>query len=123
MMIRIWLPEPCLRETIRQARSSGVRGSGRSTFPQGKFGTFNLGLADPNQSAAEFQFYWPRVFVQFDAYNAGNTEAIITVRCPEMHEVTFRVGPGELRRLHTNWGSPSSKVSIRIQECSRPSTR
>ena len=76
--------------------------------PQGKFGTFNLALADPKENTAEFRFSRPRVLVQFDAYNAGDTEATITVRSPEMREATFTVGPRELRRLRTNWPRASS---------------
>lgn len=86
------------------------KGQWRIHVPEGKFGTFNLALADPKQNSAEFRFYWPRVFVQFDAFNAGDTETIITVRCPEMREVTFTLAPGELRRLRTNWHDPSLKV-------------
>ena len=51
-------------------------------------------------------------FVQFDAFNAGDTEATITVRSPETREATFTVGPGEVRRLRTNWTVPSSKVAL-----------
>lgn len=82
----------------------------RMHVPQGKFGTFHLALADPKQNMADFRFYWPRVFVGFDAYNAGEADATITVRCPEMREVRFTVKAGELRRLRTEWRDRSSKV-------------
>ena len=83
--------------------------------PQGKFGTFNLGLADPGEKTAEFRFYWPRIFVGVDVYNNGPAEATLTIRCPEMREVNFTVKPGELRRLRTNWPDPSSSVAFDFQ--------
>jgi hypothetical protein len=83
--------------------------------PQGKFGTFNLGLANPNRRTAEFWFYWPRFFVGMDVYNSGSQDAAITIRCPEIREVTFTIKPGELRRLRTHWPDRSSKVSFEFQ--------
>jgi hypothetical protein len=83
--------------------------------PHGKFGTFNLGLADPNEHAAEFRFYWPRYFVGLDVYNGGSQDASVTIRCSEMREVTFTIKPGELQRLRTNWPDRSSKVSFDFQ--------
>lgn len=83
--------------------------------PQGAFGTFNLALADPAKHSAEFRFYAPRVFVGIDAYNAGPVESTITMRCPQMREVTFILKPGELRRLRTKWPDPSSKVVFEFQ--------
>jgi hypothetical protein len=80
--------------------------------PQGGFGTFNLILADRKAATAEFAFYWPRIFVGIDAYNNGPAEATVTIRCPELREVTFTIKPGELRRLRTGWQDPASRVSF-----------
>ncbi len=80
--------------------------------PQGAFGTFNLALADRKAATAEFAFYWPRIFVGIDAYNSGPLEATVTIRCPELREVTFTIKPGELRRLRTGWQDPASRVSF-----------
>lgn len=83
--------------------------------PQGKFGTFNLALADPSARTAEFRFSSPRVFVGLDVYNNGPSDATLTIRCPEMREVVFTIKPGELRRLRTRWPDRSSKVSFDFQ--------
>jgi hypothetical protein len=82
----------------------------RINVPEGKFGTFNLCLADNKASAAEFRFYWPRIFVGVDVYNGGASEATVTVRSPEMREISFSLKPGELRRLRTGWRDASSYV-------------
>ena len=83
--------------------------------PQGKFGTFNLALADPTERTAEFRFHSPRFFVGVDVYNNGPSDASLTIRCPEMREVVFIIKPGELRRLRTKWPDRSSKVSFDFQ--------
>ncbi len=85
-------------------------GEWRIGVPRGGFGTFNLVLVDPKASTAEFRFYWPRIFVGVDVYNDSATDATVTMRCPEMREVTFTVKAGELRRLRTGWQDPSSSV-------------
>ena len=82
----------------------------RINVPEGKFGTFNLALADTKVSTAEFHFYWPRVFVGVDVYNAGGSDATVTVRSPEMREISFSIKAGELRRLRTGWRDASSSV-------------
>jgi len=79
-------------------------------IPQGGFGTFNLVLADRKAASASFSFYWPRIFVGIDVYNNGPSEATVTIRCPELREVTFTIKPGDLRRLRTGWQDPASHV-------------
>lgn len=90
-------------------------GTWRINVPEGKFDTFNLALVDAKSNSAQFHFYWPRVFVGIDAYNAGSADAVITVRCPEMREVVFTLKPGELRRLRTGWRDPSSSVTFDVK--------
>ncbi len=87
----------------------------RMHVPQGGFGTFNLSFADPKAGGADFRFDWPRIFVGVDVYNDGAKEASITIRCPQMREVTFTVKPGELRRLRTDWQDPSSRVFFDVK--------
>ena len=87
----------------------------RMHVPQGGFGTFNLSFSDPKASGADFRFDWPRIFVGVDVYNDGAKEASITIRCPQMREVTFTVKPGELRRLRTDWQDPSSRVFFDVK--------
>ncbi len=80
--------------------------------PHGGFGTFNLTLNDRKAERADFRFYSPRYFVGLDVYNDGAQEATVTMRCPEMREVTFTIKPGELRRLRTGWPDASSRVDF-----------
>ena len=82
----------------------------RIHVPHGKFGTFNLSLADPATRSAEFRFYAPRIFVGIDAYNGGSAPSTITIHAPEIREISFTVKPGELKRLRTGWQDPSTAV-------------
>ena len=91
------------------------KGEWRIGTPQGKFGTFNLAVADPKAPIAEFQFYFPRVFVGVDAYNGGDSDAIVTVHSPEARELSFTIKPKELRRLRTEWRDPSSRVVFELK--------
>ena len=84
-------------------------------IPQGKFGTFNLALADPKEHSAHFRFPWPRVFVGVDVYNNGPSDAVITIHSAQLPVVTTTIKPGELQRIRTNWSSPSSTVNIDLQ--------
>ena len=87
----------------------------RIHVPDGGFGTFNLALADPRSSTAEFRFYWPRIFVGVDVYNAGSSEATIVVRSPEIREKSFTVKPGQLQRLRTGWRDRSSALIFEVK--------
>lgn len=82
--------------------------------PFGKFSTFTLQLADPKADRADFSFYSPRIFAGIDAYNGSAEDATITIRSPEIREVSFTLKPGELRRLRTGWRDPSSRVFFKI---------
>jgi hypothetical protein len=83
--------------------------------PYGKFGTFTLVLQDPKAKHAEFHFPVPYVFVGLDVYNGGGTAVTITIRSPEVREVSFTIKPKELRRLKTEWRDASSQVSFDIE--------
>jgi hypothetical protein len=85
-------------------------GAWKIGVPAGGFGTFNLELSDARASSAGFRFYWPRVFAGIDVYNDGASEAVVTVRSPQMPEVSFTVKPGQTRRVRTEWRDASSKV-------------
>jgi hypothetical protein len=82
----------------------------RIAAPQGKFGTFHLALYDPKAGSVEFRFSVPRIFVGVDVYNGGTSEAVLTIRAPNIREMPFVLEPGELRRLRTEWRDPSSEV-------------
>lgn len=83
--------------------------------PEGAFGTFNAALTDPRATTAEFKFYWPRVFVGMDVYNGGQADATVTMRAPNFREQSFTVKPGEVKRLRTGWGDPSSGVEFEFK--------
>jgi hypothetical protein len=87
----------------------------RISVPQGKFGTFNLALADPAAKSAEFRFSAPRIFVGVDVYNGGSAEATLTMHAPDIREKAFVLKPGELRRVRTGWQDPTSKVIFDLQ--------
>jgi hypothetical protein len=88
------------------------KGEWQIATPFGKFGTFTLALADPKAQHAEFSFYTPHILAGIDAYNDGDTEATVTMRSPEIREVSFTIKPKELRRLRTGWRDASSRVSL-----------
>jgi hypothetical protein len=78
--------------------------------PSGAFGTFNLALVDPKAEHAEFRFYYPRIFQGMDVYNGGRQEALVTIRSPELREVSENIPAGELRRIKTGWRDQSSAI-------------
>ena len=80
--------------------------------PGGDFGTFNLALADARNGKAQFRFYSPRIFVGVDVYNGGKVESTVTVHSPELREMIYTVKPGELKRIRTGWGDPSSTIFV-----------
>jgi len=78
--------------------------------PFGKFGTFTLRRSDPKETRGEFSFYSPRIFAGVDVYNDGDRDAVLTIRSPEMREITYTIKSKELLRIRTGWHDPSSKV-------------
>jgi len=82
--------------------------------PYGKFATFTLALADQKARQADFEFHTPRILAGIDVYNDGDTDATITIRSPEIREVSFTIKPRELRRLRTGWRDPSSRVTVEV---------
>jgi hypothetical protein len=82
--------------------------------PYGKFGTFGLILTDRKARHPGFRFYAPRIFIGVDVYNDADSDAVLTTRSPETHEVSFTIKPKELRRVRTNWREASSQVILDI---------
>jgi hypothetical protein len=78
--------------------------------PSGGFGTFNLALKDAKAGKGQFKFYWPRIFVGVDVFNGGAQDAVLSVHCPELREMSFSIKPGETRRLRTGWEDRCSTV-------------
>jgi hypothetical protein len=82
--------------------------------PYGKFGTFGLVLRDRKDRYPGFRFCAPRIFIGVDVYNDADSDAILTIRSPETHELSFTIKPKELRRVRTNWREASSQVILNI---------
>jgi hypothetical protein len=80
--------------------------------PGGRMSTFSLGTAETDVQEASFRFYYPRVLVHLDVYNPLPQEVKLTLRAPEMREVTFTLKPGRLERLRTGWVNRESLVSL-----------
>jgi hypothetical protein len=89
-------------------------GDWRIGTPHGKFATFTLVLADPTIKRADFDFAVPLIFFGIDVYNDGDTDSTVTIRSPEIREMSFTIKPKELRRLRTGWRDPSSRVTFDI---------
>jgi len=87
----------------------------RINVPEGRFGTFNLAIADPKSPTADFRFYSPRIFVGVDAYNGGPSDATVTFSSPEMREMSFTIKPGTMQRLRTGWRDTSSIVTLQLR--------
>jgi hypothetical protein len=87
----------------------------RIGVPQGKFGTFNLILADTKAGTAQIGFNAPRVFVGVDVYNGSASEAVLTIHASDIREISFTLKPGELRRVRTSWRDPSSAVIFEMK--------
>jgi hypothetical protein len=50
--------------------------------------------------------------LRFDVYNQTNREITLTLRAPEMREITFHLKPDQLQRIKTGWLDRASMVSI-----------
>ncbi len=89
-------------------------GSGvwRIAGPLGKFGTFNLALADGEARHAGFTFYAPRVMAGIDIYNDGDAEVTVRVRSAGNSAVFVTIGPKQLRRFRTGWQHAASDVTF-----------
>jgi|HubBroStandDraft_1064217.scaffolds.fasta_scaffold04316_4 hypothetical protein len=87
----------------------------RINVPEGRFGTFNLALADAKATTAQFRFYSPRIFVGVDVYNGATSDATVTIHSPEIREVSFTIKPGQLQRLRTEWRDVSSSVIFELK--------
>jgi hypothetical protein len=78
--------------------------------PGGRMSTFSLGTAETDVGEAHFRFFYPRVLMRLDVYNTLPSEVKLTLRSPEMREVTFTLKPGQLQRLRTGWMNRVSTV-------------
>ena len=54
-----------------------------------------------------------------DVYNPTEKEMKLTLRAPEMREVTFTLKPGQLQRINTGWMNRASAVTLRSRKLGR----
>jgi hypothetical protein len=78
--------------------------------PYGKFATFNLTIADASIQRAEFRFTAPHVFAGIDVNNTSDAATTLTISSPDHPPVSLTLRPNELRRVLTDWRTPSSQV-------------
>jgi hypothetical protein len=79
--------------------------------PGGRMSTFSVGVSG-NQRKATFSFAYPRILMGFDVYIPGDGETKLTLRAPEMREVTFILKGGQLRHLKTGWMNRASEITV-----------
>ncbi len=92
------------------------KGSWKVCVPGGRMSTFSLCTEDAKASSAGFRFAFPRTLMGLDVYNPLEHEVTLTLRAPEMREVTFHLKPGELQRLKTGWMNRASGVNFESPE-------
>lgn len=106
--------------TLRGQYPSGVidwgNGDWKVCTPGGRMSTFSLCAADPRTPRAAFRFAFERTLLGLDIYNTSDHEVTVTLRAPEMREVTFRVKPDELQRFKTGWKNRASQISVESED-------
>jgi hypothetical protein len=80
--------------------------------PAGRMSTFSLCAAEPKIAEAHFRFVSPRILLRLDVYNPRSREVTLTLRAPEMREVTFHLKPDQLQRIKTGWLDRASMVNV-----------
>jgi hypothetical protein len=101
---------------LRGEYPSGVIDWGRGEWkvcpPAGRMSTFSLGTMETNATKAQFRFFYPRILMQLDVYNPLPQDVTLTVRAPEMREVTFSLKAGQLQRIKTGWMNRASVIYL-----------
>ena len=109
-------PHVAANSVLRGEYPSGVIDCGRGQWkvcqPGGRMSTFSLCAADSSAQKAQFRFFYPRMLMRADVYNPTAREIVLTLRAPEMREVTFTLKPGQLQRIKTGWMNRASAVSL-----------
>ncbi len=86
--------------------------------PAGRMSTFSLGVAEASAQEAHFQFFYPRVLIRLDVYNPLARAVKLTLRAPEIREVSFTLKPGQLQRIRTGWLDRASAVFLESEDLS-----
>jgi len=86
--------------------------------PSGRMSTFSLGAAERNVTKGQFRFFYPRILMRMDVYNPLPEDVTLTLRAPEMREVTFSLKAGQLQRIKTGWMDRASVVYFESESLS-----
>ncbi len=104
---------------LRGQYPSGVIDWGKGVWmvcpPADRMSTFSLCTADPKTAKAQFRFFHPRIFMRADVYNPTDKEIALTIRAPEIREVTLVLKPGALQRIKTGWMNRASVISMEAE--------
>jgi hypothetical protein len=88
------------------------KGAWKVCAPAGRMSTFSLCTADAQATQARFRFFYLRVFMRLDVYNPLGHDVTLTIRAPEMRELTIKLKAGQLQRLGTGWVDRASEVAL-----------
>jgi hypothetical protein len=109
-------PHVGARVLLQGQYPSGVVDWGQTEWkvypPNGRMSTFSLGTAAADSNSEEFRFASPKILMCADIYNPTDREVVLTLRAPEMREVSFHLPPGTLRRIKTGWKNRASLVTL-----------
>ena len=80
--------------------------------PAGRMSTFSLGAVETSATKGQFRFFYPRILIRLDVYNPLAQDVKLTLRAPEMREVTFSLKAGQLQRIKTGWMNRASVIYL-----------
>jgi hypothetical protein len=102
--------------SLRGEYPSGVIDWGEGEWkvcpPAGRMSTFSLGAVETNATKGQFRFFYPRILMRLDVYNPLAQDVKLTLRAPEMREVTFNLKAGQLQRIKTGWINRASVIYL-----------
>ncbi len=93
----------------------GNAGKWKIAIPRGRISTFCLRVTSPKLAQAGFTFYYPRVFVGIDVYNASKSDMTLKIHSPENADVSFSIPAGQLRQLRTGWEGRTTRVRFETE--------
>lgn len=83
--------------------------------PAGRMSTFSICAAEQGARTAQFRFYYPRILMGFDVYNPLEQDVTLTIRAPEIREVTLTLKPVQLQRVKTGWMNRASMINVECE--------
>jgi hypothetical protein len=107
---------------LRGEYPSGVINWGEGVWkvcpPDGRMSTFSLCTAQPKVEIARFRFFFERILLGADVYNATDKDITLTIRSPQLREVVFTLKAGQLQRIKTGWRDRVTNVSLEAENLS-----